>query len=136
MTTATMDTPATSSTEATTRQVASMVVNSIAARNWDALYLSLAPDMVYWRPGTYDRLDGAEAYVNEWRRFAGGAANLRYRPHSVIVEGDRAVVEASADGHLPDGSEMSFSMVSIMRVANGRLAEEREYIVPRTAPAS
>lgn len=116
--------------EVVTRHVVGQVINAIAAQDWESLLLSIDPAIVYWRPGTNDRIDGADAYVAEWRGFVQQTATLQYRPHTVMVDGEHALVEATAEGVLPDGSMMLFSMVSVMRVAHGRLVEEREYIVP------
>ena len=42
------------------------------------------------------------------------------------------MVEATADGeYAATGDPLHFSMVTVMRISGGRLAEEREYIVPR-----
>lgn len=60
------------------------------------------------------------------------AAQLSYRPHTVLVQGDTAMVEATADGIWTDGTPLNYSLVSVLRVAAGKLVEEREYIVPRT----
>ena len=125
-----MDTD-TSSLDLVTRHVVGQVVNSIAARDWVSLQACVAPDVIYWRPGTRDRIDGAEAYVAEWRTFVQSTSRLDYRPHTVLVQGEIAMVEASADGEYADGTPLHFSMVTVMRVSGGRLAEEREYIVPR-----
>lgn len=114
-----------------TRHVVGQVINSIAARDWTSLAACVAPDIVYWRPGTHDRIDGANAYVAEWQRFADSTSSLEYRPHTVLVEGEVAMVEATAEGRYATGEPLQFSMVSVMRVTGGRLAEEREYIVPR-----
>ena len=127
-----MDSQATaSSAELVTRHVVGQVVNAIAARDWDALRACVAEDMLYWRPGTRDRVDGREAYVTEWQRFIAATSRLEYRPHTVLVDGDTAMVEATADGEYADGAGLHFSMVTVMRISGGRLAEEREYIVPR-----
>lgn len=126
----TMD-PQVNSAELATRHVVGQVVNSIAARDWTSLHACVAPDIIYWRPGTNDRVDGAEAYVAEWQRFVAQTSRLDYRPHTVVVQGETAVIEATAEGEYADGSPLQFSMVTMMRVAGGRLAEEREYIVPR-----
>jgi ketosteroid isomerase-like protein len=123
--------PATSSAELVTRHVVGQVINSIAARDWTSLAACVAPDIVYWRPGTRDRIDGAEAYVAEWRAFVESTSSLDYRPHTVLVQGDTAMVEATAEGRYASGDPLQFSMVTVMRIADGRLAEEREYIVPR-----
>ena len=121
------------SAEVVTRSVVGQVVNAIAAADWNALAVCVAADVIYWRPGTGDRIDGVVEYVEEWRRFVrDDASRLRYRPHSVIVQGDTGVVEASVDGELPDGTVVSYSMVSVMRIASGKLVEEREYIVMNT----
>lgn len=128
--TMTMD-PQVNSAELATRHVVGQVVNSIAARDWTSLHACVAPDIIYWRPGTNDRVDGAEAYVAEWQRFVAQTSRLDYRPHTVVVQGETAVIEATAEGEYADGSPLQFSMVTMMRVAGGRLAEEREYIVPR-----
>lgn len=127
--TMTMDT-APISAEAMTRHVVGQVINAIAAQDWDALTVCVDPAIVYWRPGTRDRVDGVVDYVQEWRAFVRSAARLHYRPHTVIVQGDTAMVEATAEGVMADGSMLLFSMVSVMRVTGGRLVEEREYIVP------
>lgn len=127
----TSDTHTMGGPDVVTRHVIGQVVNSIVARDWASLEASIAPDVLYWRPGTGDRIDGAEAYVSEWRRFVEAAAELEYRPHTVLVQGDTAMVEASAEGRYEDGSRLAFSVVSVMRVAGGRMVEEREYIVPR-----
>lgn len=125
-----MDPDATSA-ELVTRHVVGQVINSIAARDWTSLGACVAPDIVYWRPGTRDRIDGAEAYVAEWQRFVESTSRLDYRPHTVLVQGDTAMVEATADGVYATGEPLQFSMVTVMRIDGGRLAEEREYIVPR-----
>src|SRR6476619_4629049 len=93
----TMD-PTESSTELVTRHVVGQVINSIAARDWTSLAACVAADMVYWRPGTNDRVDGAKAYVDEWQRFVASTSRLDYRPHTVLVDGDTAMVEATAEG--------------------------------------
>ena len=126
----TMD-PTATSTEQATRHVVGQVVNSIAARDWMSLAACVAPDIVYWRPGTQDRVDGASSYVAEWQRFVDQTSDLHYRPHTVVVQADTAVIEATAEGTYADGTPLHFSMVTLMRVAGGRLVEEREYIVPR-----
>lgn len=126
----TMD-PVASSVELTTRHVVGQVVNSIAARDWTSLAACVAPNVIYWRPGTQDRIDGAGAYVAEWQRFVESTSSLTYRPHTVVVQADTAVIEATAEGVYADGTPLNFSMVTMMRIENGRLAEEREYIVPR-----
>ncbi|MBC7645419.1 MAG: nuclear transport factor 2 family protein [Thermoleophilia bacterium] len=131
MTTMVMDTTQTP-TDAITRHVVGQVINAIAARDWDSLELTVAADMVYWRPGTSDRVDGATGYVAQWRRFVEETSELSYRPHTVMVQGDTAMVEATAEGRWKDGSRLNYSLVTVMRVAGGRLVEEREYIVPRT----
>jgi ketosteroid isomerase-like protein len=118
------------SQELVTRHVVGQVINAIAAGDWDALAVCVAPDIVYWRPGTGDRVDGVVGYVEEWRSFAASASRLAYRPHTVLVQGDTAMVEATAEGTFTDGSPMRYSMVSVLRVVGGRLAEEREYLVP------
>jgi ketosteroid isomerase-like protein len=123
--------PEAATDELVTRHVVGQVINSIAARDWTSLAACVAPDIVYWRPGTRDRIDGAEAYVAEWQRFVESTSSLDYRPHTVLVQGDTAMVEASADGQFATGEPLHFSMVTVMRIAGGRLAEEREYIVPR-----
>lgn len=125
--------PQTTSAELLTRHVVGQVINSIAARDWTSLAACVAPEIIYWRPGTRDRIDGAAAYVAEWRRFVESTSALEYRPHTVLVQGDTAMVEATADGRYANGEPLQFSMVSVMRVVDGRLAEEREYIVPRGA---
>ncbi|MCW2955160.1 MAG: SnoaL-like domain [Thermoleophilia bacterium] len=123
--------PDASSVELVTRHVVGQVINSIAARDWTSLAACVAPDIVYWRPGTGDRVDGAAAYVEEWQRFVESTSSLDYRPHTVIAQGDTAMVEATAEGVYANGEPLHFSMVTVMRIAGGRLAEEREYIVPR-----
>lgn len=127
-----MDSTDVTSAELVTRHVVGQVINAIAARDWTSLAACVSPDIVYWRPGTRDRVDGADAYVAEWRRFTEATSRLEYRPHTVLVQGDTAMVEASADGEYATGAPLDFSMVSIMRISGGRLAEEREYIVPRS----
>lgn len=124
--------PDETSADLMTRHVVGQVINSIAARDWTSLAACVAPDIIYWRPGTRDRIDGAEAYVAEWQRFVESTSRLEYRPHTVLVQGDTAMVEATAEGQYAESGEpLHFSMVTVMRVAGGRLAEEREYIVPR-----
>ena len=123
--------PEVSSAELVTRHVVGQVINSIAARDWTSLAACVSPEIVYWRPGTRDRVDGAEAYVAEWRRFVEQTSRLDYRPHTVLVQGEVAMIEATAEGEYSNGEPLHFSMVTVMRVAGGRLAEEREYIVPR-----
>lgn len=124
--------PDETSADLMTRHVVGQVINSIAARDWTALAACVAPEIIYWRPGTRDRIDGAEAYVAEWQRFVESTSRLEYRPHTVLVQGDQAMVEATAEGTYADGEEpLHFSMVTVMRIADGRLVEEREYIVPR-----
>lgn len=120
-----------SSAELVTRHVVGQVINAIAARDWTSLAACVAPDIIYWRPGTHDRIDGAQAYIAEWQRFVEGTSRLEYRPHTVLVQGETAMVEATAEGAYANGEPLQFSMVTVMRVAGGRLAEEREYIVPR-----
>lgn len=116
----------------TTRHVVGQVINSIAARDWVSLAACVAPEIIYWRPGTRDRIDGSSAYVDEWQRFMESTSSLEYRPHTVLVEGDTAMVEATATGtYAASGEPIHFSMVTVMRVAGGRLVEEREYIVAR-----
>jgi len=128
--TTSMDTGVTA-TGLVTRHVVGQVINSIAARDWSSLAACVAPDIVYWRPGTRDRVDGSQAYAAEWQRFVDGTSRLEYRPHTVLVDGETAMVEATAEGEYADGSPLEFSMVTVMRVSGGRLVEEREYIVPR-----
>jgi ketosteroid isomerase-like protein len=124
--------PDETSADLMTRHVVGQVINSIAARDWTALAACVAPDIIYWRPGTRDRIDGAHAYVSEWKRFVESTSSLSYRPHTVLVQGDTAMVEATAEGTYADSGEpLHFSMVTVMRIAGGRLVEEREYIVPR-----
>lgn len=115
-----------------TRHVIGQVINAIASRDWNALALAVDQHMVYWRPGTDDRVDGVVSYVEQWRQFVGRTSTLSYRPHTVLVQGDTAMVEATAEGRWADGSPLNFSLVTVMRVAGGKLVEEREYIVPRT----
>lgn len=126
----TMD-PAATSTEQLTRHVVGQVINSIAARDWTSLAACVAPDIVYWRPGTRDRVDGSVAYATEWQRFVESTSRLDYRPHTVLVQGETAMIEATAEGEYATGEPLEFSMVTVMRVSGGRLVEEREYIVPR-----
>ena len=115
-----------------TRHVVGQVINSIAARDWTSLAACVAPEIIYWRPGTRDRIDGSANYVAEWQRFVESTSRLDYRPHTVIVQGDTAMVEATAEGTYADSGEpLNFSMVTVMRISGGRLVEEREYIVPR-----
>ena len=123
--------PEATSLELVTRHVVGQVINSIAARDWTSLNACVSPDVIYWRPGTRDRIDGAHAYVTEWRLFVESTSKLEYRPHTVLVEGEIAMVEATAEGEYHTGEPLRFSLVSVMRVVDGRLAEEREYIVPR-----
>jgi ketosteroid isomerase-like protein len=126
-----LDSDATSA-ELVTRHVVGQVINAIAARDWTSLAACVAPDIIYWRPGTHDRVDGAQAYVAEWQRFVESTSRLDYRPHTVLVQGETAMIEATAEGTYASGEPLQFSMVTVMRIAGGRLAEEREYIVPRT----
>lgn len=126
----TMDTS--SSADLVTRHVVGQVVNAIAARDWESLEAVVHPEIVYWRPGTGDRVDGAAGYVREWRKFLESAQQLVYRPHTVLVQGDTAMVEATAEWKLANGEQARYSMVTVMRIAGGRLVEEREYIVPNT----
>lgn len=121
------------STDVVTRHVVGQVINAIAAQDWDALAICVDPNVIYWRPGTADRVDGVVQYVQEWRRFVESTSRLNYRPHTVIAQGDTAMIEATAEGAMHDGTPIQFSMVSVMRVAAGRLVEEREYIVPASA---
>jgi len=123
--------PAATSTEQVTRHVVGQVINSIAARDWTSLAACVSPEIVYWRPGTRDRIDGAHAYVEEWRQFLESTSRLDYRPHTVIIDGETAMVEATAEGEYASGEPLHFSMVTVMRITGGRLVEEREYIVPR-----
>lgn len=123
--------PGATADELVTRHVVGQVINSIAARDWTSLAACVAPDVVYWRPGTRDRIDGAQAYVAEWQRFVETTSRLDYRPHTVLVQDDTAIVEATADGEYASGEPLQFSMVTVMRISAGRLVEEREYIVPR-----
>lgn len=123
--------PDATSLELVTRHVVGQVINSIAARDWTSLAACVSPEIVYWRPGTRDRIDGAHAYVAEWRRFVESTSSLDYRPHTVLVDGEMAMVEATAEGSYPTGEPLQFSLVTVMRIAGGRLVEEREYIVPR-----
>jgi ketosteroid isomerase-like protein len=131
MTTMVMDTEAIP-VDIVTRHVVGQVINAIAARDWDALATCVDPDIVYWRPGTNDRVDGVVEYVSEWRGFVDKTQQLSYRPHTVLVQGDTAMVEATAEGRWADGSQLEYSMITVMRVSGGKLVEEREYIVPRT----
>jgi ketosteroid isomerase-like protein len=124
--------PDETSTDLMTRHVVGQVINSIAARDWATLAACVAPEVIYWRPGTRDRIDGADAYVAEWQRFVASTSDLSYRPHTVLVQGETAMVEATAEGTWAESGEpLHFSMVTVMRIAGGRLVEEREYIVPR-----
>jgi ketosteroid isomerase-like protein len=109
-----------------------LVVNAIAARDWATLATAVSPDIVYWRPGTGDRVDGAEAYVTAWRTFLESSQQLVYRPHTVLVDGDTAMVEATAEWRDSTAHPRRYSLVTVMRVGGGKLVEEREYIVPST----
>jgi len=126
-----MDTTA-QTADTVTRHVVGQVVNAIASRDWDSLARVVDDAVIYWRPGTSDRVDGAGAYIAEWKSFMQKTASISYRPHTVLVEGDTAMVEATAEGTWQNGSPLHYSLVSVLRVANGKLVEEREYIVPRT----
>lgn len=131
MSTTTLETDM-SALESVTRHVVGQVIRAITSHDWEALAACVAPNIVYWRPGTGDRVDGAHGYLQEWQRFVGTAAKLRYLPHTFLIQGDTAMVEASAEGQGSNGKPFSFMIVSIMRVADGRVVEEREYIVPNT----
>lgn len=124
--------PQTPSVDHVTRHVVGQIINSIAARDWNSLTSCVGPEIVYWRPGTRDRIDGAQAYVAEWRRFVESTSRLDYRPHTVLVDGETAMVEATAEGEYSSGEPLQFSMVTVMRISGGRLVEEREYIVHRS----
>jgi ketosteroid isomerase-like protein len=126
-----MDTTA-HTADTVTRHVVGQVVNAIAARDWESLSRVVDDTVIYWRPGTADRVDGARAYIAEWKAFMQKTASISYRPHTVLVEGDTAMVEATAEGTWQSGAPLHYSLVSVLRVANGKLVEEREYIVPRT----
>ncbi len=120
------------SPETVTRHVVGQVINSILTRDWVSLEACVDPAIVYWRPGTGDRIDGVSEYIGQWRLFLEGDSELTYRPHTVIVDGETAMIEATAEGRQGDGMPIDYSMVTVMRIAGGRLVEEREYIVPRS----
>ena len=94
------------SADLATRHVVGQVINAIAVRDWSSLAATVAPDVIYWRPGTHDRIDGAAAYVAEWQRFVESTSALDYRPHTVLVQGETAMVEATAEGRYASASEV------------------------------
>jgi ketosteroid isomerase-like protein len=112
-----------------TRHVVGQLINAIAAGDWKSLASCIDPAIVYWRPGTKDRIDGVDAYLAQWKQYR-NEGKLIYKAHTVMVQGDTAMVEASASGQLANGASFNYSLVSIMRIAGGRVVEEREYIVP------
>ncbi len=91
----------------------------------------IAPDYAVYDPGTPGRRGGVEGEKQCLAMYRRVFPDLRFTIEDIIAEGDRGVVRWTASGTQqgelmgagPTGKQAVISGISIVRVANGQIAE-------------
>jgi steroid delta-isomerase-like uncharacterized protein len=73
-------------------------LDAMNARDWDALFKHVVPDVVYEDMGAGERAQGRTAYQAVFQRYFDAAPDLHYRYETVTVGGNRVVLELVTEG--------------------------------------
>jgi steroid delta-isomerase-like uncharacterized protein len=122
-----------------TMQLAREAVEAFSTGDWERLRTALAPDAVWEQVCTEDRFEGLDAVVELNRAWKQAFSDARGTVTKALCIDDTAVLEATYqgthDGDLqtprgaipPSGRKATVRVVLMVRVADGRITEVRQY---------
>ena len=122
-----------------TIQLAREAVDAFSRGDWERLRTALAPNTVWEQVCTEDRLEGPDAVVDHNRAWKRAFSDARGSVTNALCTDDTAVLEVTYqgthDGDLqtpqgaipPSGRSASVRTVLMVRVADGRITEVRQY---------
>jgi uncharacterized protein (TIGR02246 family) len=118
----------------TTRDNINNYMNAIRAGDEAALRDAFHPDATWWLPGDLPiskTWRGRDAILGEFlgavmSRFDG--ETMRFTTHTVVVDGDRAVLEWTVEGMTVDGNPYKNDYLAVFEYRDGRIAAVREYM--------
>lgn len=101
--------------------------------NWAAADELLAPDVVMHHPSSPEPVRGSEAVKGFLGAFRAGFPDLNMTVEDVFAEDNNVAVRwrvrgthtADLFGIEPTGKQMNVAGISIFRIANGKIAEDR-----------
>ena len=104
----------------------------LAKGNWALAEELTTPDLVMHHPASPTPINGREAVVGMLQGFRAGFPNLNIVAEDVFGEGDKVAVRWRATGtHTadlfgipPTGKAMNVAGISLVRMANGKIAED------------
>jgi steroid delta-isomerase-like uncharacterized protein len=122
-----------------TVELARKAVDAFSTGDWERLRTALAPDAVWEQVPTEDRFEGPDAVVDVNRGWKQAFPDARGTVTNALCADDTAVLEATYegthDGDLqtpqgaipPSGRKATVRAVLVVRVADGRITEVRQY---------
>jgi len=120
-------------------QLAREAVEAFSTGDWERMRTTLAPDAVWEQVCTEDRLEGPDAIVELNRAWKQAFSDARGTVTNAFCADDTAVLEVTYqgthDGDLqtprgaipPSGRQASVRAVLVVRMADGRITEARQY---------
>jgi len=120
-------------------QLAREAVEAFSTGDWERMRTTLAPDAVWEQVCTEDRLEGPDAIVELNRAWKQAFSDARGTVTNAFCADDTAVLEVTYqgthDGDLqtprgaipPSGRQASVRAALVVRVADGRITEARQY---------
>jgi steroid delta-isomerase-like uncharacterized protein len=122
-----------------TMKLAREAVDAFSTGDWERLRTALGPDAVWEQVCTEDRFEGPDAVVELNRAWKQAFPDARGTVTNALCTDDTAVLEATYqgthDGDLqtpqgaipPSGRKATVRAVLVVRVADGRITEIRQY---------
>lgn len=115
------------------KAIATAFFERFNANDIDGVMALFADDATFTLPGKSDEMRSAGVYDKARlrrlfdRRTSQLPAGLRMSVRAVVAEGDVVVVEATSRGEFTDGRVYEQRYLNLFRIADGKIAETREY---------
>jgi steroid delta-isomerase-like uncharacterized protein len=114
-------------------------IDAFNAGDWQRFKAPLAPDTVYYEPGTQRRVQGPEQTVQANQAWRQAFPDARGTVDNALVSGDTAVLEITWEGTQrgplnsptgtipPSGKRIKLPAVQVVRIQGNKVKETRHY---------
>ncbi len=114
------------------KELAKLYVETFNKKDFEAFLELLSPDYAIYSPSGYPEPTSREKLIENYKGALNVFSELTWSIEDLIASGDkvviRFVVRGTYTGNIPDipvaGKEVKFSMITIIRIENGKVVEE------------
>ncbi len=118
--------------EAQNKQLVKLFVETINKGAFEALADILSPEYVVYNPSGSEKSSSREELIESYRGARDAFSEFNWRIEDLMAEQDKVICRMNASGNYKGGVQgipvnekaFEFSMISIMRIENGKIVEE------------